>query len=64
MGFIAIYAFGAAVGMATLAGVLGWPLARLARAPRLVPVLVGVSAAASLVVGLAWAAPIVLRFAS
>lgn len=63
LGFIAIYAFGAAVGMATLAGLLGWPLARLARAPRVVPILVGVSAAASLVVGIAWAAPIVLRFA-
>jgi high-affinity nickel-transport protein len=64
LAFIAIYAFGAAVGMATLAGLLGWPLARLARAPRVVPVLVGMSAAASLVVGIAWAAPIVLRFAA
>jgi high-affinity nickel-transport protein len=64
IGFIAIYAIGAAVGMATLAGVLGWPLARLARAPRFVPVLVGVSAIASLVVGIAWATPILLRFAS
>ena len=64
VGFIAIYAFGAAVGMATLAGVLGWPLAKLARTPRVVPVLVGVSAAASLVVGIAWAAPIVLRLAA
>jgi len=64
VGFIAIYAIGAAVGMATLAGVLGWPLARLARAPRFVPVLVGVSAVASLVVGIAWATPILLRFAS
>jgi high-affinity nickel-transport protein len=62
IGFIAIYAIGAAVGMATLAGVLGWPLARLARAPRFVPVLVGVSAIASLVVGIAWATPILLRF--
>jgi high-affinity nickel-transport protein len=64
IGFIAIYAIGAAVGMATLAGVLGWPLARLARAPRFVPVLVGVSAVASLVVGIAWATPILVRFAS
>ncbi|MDB4935940.1 MAG: Nickel transporter UreH [Labilithrix sp.] len=61
LAFIAIYAIGAAVGMATLAGVLGWPLARIARAPRFVPVLVGVSAAASLIVGIAWAAPIVAR---
>lgn len=63
LGFITIYAVGAAVGMATLAGALGWPLARLARAPRLVPVLVGLSAAASLIVGVAWAAPILLRLA-
>jgi hypothetical protein len=64
LGFIAIYAVGAAAGMATLAGVLGWPLARLARTPRLVPVLVGLSAAASLIVGVAWAAPILLRLAA
>jgi high-affinity nickel permease len=62
--FITIYAVGAAVGMATLAGVLGWPLARLARSPRAMPLLVGVSAAASLVVGVAWAAPILLRLAA
>lgn len=64
MGFIAIYAVGAAAGMATLAGVLGWPLARLARSKRAVPILVGLSAAASLVVGIAWAAPILARLAS
>lgn len=64
VGFIAIYAIGAAFGMATLAGILGWPLARLARAPRLVPLLVGVSALASLIVGIAWATPILLRLAT
>lgn len=64
VGFITIYAVGAAVGMATLAGVLGWPLARLARSRRAMPILVGVSAAASLVVGVAWAAPILVRIAS
>lgn len=66
IGFIAVYATGAAVGMATLAGVLGYPLARLARArtSAFVPVLVGVSAVASLVVGVAWATPIVMRWAA
>ena len=64
LSFIAIYAVGAAIGMATLAGVLGWPLARLARSPRARPILVGVSAAASLIVGIAWATPIVLRLTS
>jgi hypothetical protein len=56
-----IYATGAAAGMAAIAGVLGWPLARLARSPRAMPLMVGLSACASLVVGLAWAAPIVRR---
>jgi len=37
---------------------------RLARAPRFVPALVGVSAAASLVVGIVWAAPILIRLAA
>lgn len=62
LSFMAIYAAGAAAGMAAIAGLLGWPLARLARAPRVVPIMLGVSACASLVVGVAWAAPIVLRF--
>ena len=64
LSFIAIYAIGAAAGMAALAGLLGFPLARLARSPRAMPVLLGVSACASLVVGVLWAAPILARFAA
>jgi hypothetical protein len=63
LAFIVIYAVGAAVGMAALAGALGWPLARLSRAPRCVRALVGSSAVVSVVVGIAWAAPIVVRMA-
>ncbi|CAN5924751.1 hypothetical protein BH11MYX4_BH11MYX4_38380 [soil metagenome] len=62
LSFIAIYATGAAAGMAAIAGVLGWPLAKMARSPRVMPALVGVSACASLIVGVVWAAPILLRF--
>jgi hypothetical protein len=61
VGWMAIYALGAAVGMATLAGVLGFPLARVARSQRAKTLLVGTSAVASLVIGVAWATPIVLR---
>lgn len=61
--FIAVYAFGAAMGMAALAGVLGWPLARFAASRRAIAATVAVSAVASLVVGLFWAAPILARFA-
>ena len=50
--------------MAAIAGILGWPLAKMARSRRAMPVLVGASACASLVVGVIWAAPIVLRFAA
>jgi len=62
--FIAIYAAGAALGMAALAGVLGWPLARLARSRVGFAAVLGASAVLSLVVGVAWAAPIVLHLAS
>lgn len=64
LSFIGIYAVGAAAGMAAIAGILGWPLARLARSPRVMPLLVGVSACASLVVGVVWATPILLRLAA
>jgi hypothetical protein len=61
--FIAIYALGAALGMSALAGVLGVPLVRLSRSRGAARVLVGISAALSLVVGALWAAPIVARLA-
>jgi high-affinity nickel-transport protein len=64
LAFIGIYAAGAALGMAALAGALGWPLSRLARSRGGFAVVVGASAALSLAVGVAWAAPIVLRLAS
>ncbi len=63
LAFIVIYGLGAAAGMAALAGALGWPLSRMARARRLVPMLSCVSGCASLTVGVVWALPIVLRLA-
>ena len=53
--FMAVYAVGAAAGMSALAGLLGWPLARAMRSTRALPVLVGLSASASLGIGLWWA---------
>ena len=61
LSFIALYGFGAAAGMAALAGVLGFPLARVARSQRAVRAVVGVSALVSLAVGVLWAAPILAR---
>lgn len=61
VGFVAIYALGAGAGMAALAGLLGIPFAKLARAPRAMTFVVAASAVVSLVVGVAWAGPIVAR---
>jgi high-affinity nickel-transport protein len=63
LSFIALYGLGAAAGMAALAGVLGWPLARLAQSKRAISWVVGASAATSLAVGVLWAAPILARVA-
>lgn len=61
LSFIAIYAIGAAVGMSALAGVLGWPLAKLARSGKTMTALVGASALVSMGIGIWWAMPIVSR---
>jgi hypothetical protein len=52
--YLAVYGGGATLGMAMLAGVVGVPLERLARAPRGVPLLLGATGALSLVFGVAW----------
>jgi high-affinity nickel-transport protein len=53
--FIALYGLGATLGMALLAGFAGVPLASLARrSHRAVPVLLGVTGLASLVLGIGW----------
>ena len=62
LSFIAVDAIGAALGMTALAGVLGVPLARFAKSQRATTFLVAASGIASLVVGIAWATPIVARF--
>lgn len=64
LAFISIYALAAALGMSVLAGVLGWPLARVARSERAMKVLVGTSAVASLGIGIWWAALAVSRIAT
>lgn len=61
LGFIVLYAAGALLGMALLAGVAGVPLARFAARPGVLPALLGGTGALSLVLGFAWAWPIVAR---
>jgi hypothetical protein len=59
--FMSVYAGGAVLGMVALAGVLGLPLARLAKKPLASRAVVAVSGIVSLAVGVAWAWPIVQR---
>lgn len=59
--FMALYGFGAMLGMAMLAGVAGVPLARIVRAPNGVAILLALTGVISLVVGASWGAPLALR---
>jgi hypothetical protein len=54
LAYIAVYGGGAALGMATLAGLARVPLAWLVRTKRGVPVLLATTGALSVVLGVAW----------
>jgi cytochrome c biogenesis protein CcdA len=56
--FMLVYGLGAAAGMAALAGAVGVPLARAMRTRRGPPLLLGVTGAFSLVLGLVWGWPL------
>jgi high-affinity nickel-transport protein len=60
--FIALYGLGAASGMATIAGVVGLPLARVARSARVALAVSLGTGALSVAVGAAWAWPIARRW--
>jgi hypothetical protein len=60
--FMTLYASGAVLGMALLAGIAGVPLARLAQKPGVARGLIAASGVLSLGVGLSWAYPILARF--
>ena len=59
--FMTLYATGALLGMAALAGVAGIQLSRLARRPSVTRGIIAVSGLLSLSVGVAWALPILSR---
>lgn len=62
LAYLATFALGSVGGMALLTGAAGVPLARLARHPTAHTAMMGCVGAVSLVVGVAWGAPIVGRF--
>lgn len=53
--FLGIYGAGATLGMSALAGVVGIPLARLARRPRVMSGLLALTGALSIALGVGWA---------
>ena len=56
---VALFGLGSSVGMATLSGVAGWPIARLGRDPRAGRLLAAFAGAVALVLGIFWGAPLV-----
>ena len=62
--YLALFGLGAALGMAALSGLAGWPLARIgrsARAQRAISIATGAVAA---LLGVAWGYPFVIRWIS
>lgn len=54
LAFMLLFGVGSTAGMAALTGVMGWPLAKVARHPRAMSWLLGATGALSLIVGVVW----------
>lgn len=61
LGFMVLYGAGATLGMAAIAGLAGVPLAKITRARHGFTALLAVTGVGSLVVGVAWGAPLALK---
>jgi hypothetical protein len=59
VGYIALFGLGSVMGMAILSGIIGWPVARLARCPGVARAFLLAAGAVSTVLGLFWGAPVV-----
>jgi len=59
LGYIALFGVGSMLGMAALAGLLGWPLAKASRHPKVLLALTTLAGIVSTVVGVYWATPLV-----
>jgi hypothetical protein len=60
LAYVGLFAFGSIAGMALLTGVAGVPIGRLVRRPSAHAAVMAGVGVASLVMGVAWGAPIVL----
>jgi hypothetical protein len=61
LAFLVLFGVGSVFGMAALTGLLGWPVARWTKRPMGAKVTLGATGALSLVMGIAWAAPILAK---
>ncbi len=59
--YIALFGIGSVFGMAILSGLVGWPLARFGRSPRVFRALSVVTGVVSMVFGVYWGIPLVER---
>ena len=61
LAYIALFGLGSVMGMAALSGIVGWPVARLARRPIVSRVFFLAAGATSTVLGFFWAGPLLAR---
>jgi len=59
--FITLFGIGSLLGMATVSGLWGWPLARLSRRPLAARYVAGATSVCSALLGLAWGAAAIQR---
>jgi hypothetical protein len=59
--FMLLFGIGSTLGMALLTGMLGWPVAHIARRRGGIALVLGVTGVVSLALGVAWGWPIALR---
>ena len=61
LAYIALFGFGSVMGMAILSGLIGWPVARLARKPGVARGFLLTAGSLSTILGCFWGAPLLAR---
>lgn len=61
LAYIALFGLGSVMGMAALSGVIGWPVARMARRPTVARTFLFVAGGISSMLGLFWGAPLIQK---
>ncbi len=63
LGFMVVFGLGSTIGMAAVAGIAGWPLARMVQTRLAMAALSGGAGLAAITVGMLWGFPLLVRLA-